>query len=115
MVLSLAGWAHDHTNPDAPSEVFALLTSGGQQYSIRATRVARPDVAAGFKEPRLEMSGYTLQGSIINLPPGDYRVSMLQKRGARFVSCDVTPAITITDAPSLGTSESTARHRPRRR
>ena len=50
-----------------------------------------------FKEPRFEMSGYALEGSIVDLPPGDYRVSILQKRGAGFVSCDVVPAITIVD------------------
>ena len=43
------------------------------------------------------MSGYTLQGSIALLPPGEYQVSILQKRGAGFVSCDVAPAITIVD------------------
>jgi hypothetical protein len=63
---------------------------------MRATRVATPDVAAVFKQPRFEMSGYTLQGSIVGLPPGDYRVSILQKRGNGFVSCDTHGTITIT-------------------
>ncbi|HET9192386.1 MAG TPA: hypothetical protein VFO21_05885 [Vicinamibacterales bacterium] len=98
LVLSLTGWAYDRAEPGAPAEVFALLRSAERRYSIRATRVARPDVAAVFKEPRFEMSGYTLQGSIVPLPPGDYQVSILQKRGAGFVSCDAPGAITITDA-----------------
>jgi len=98
LVLSLTGWAFDRAEPGAPTEVFALLTSGGHWYSIRATRVARPDVAAVFKEPRFEMSGYTLQGSIVGLPPGDYRVSIRQQRGTGFVSCDVPSVITVTDA-----------------
>ena len=98
LVLSLTGWAYDRAEPGAPAEVFALLRSAGLRYSLRATRVARPDVAAVFKEPRFEMSGYTLQGSIVGLPPGDYRVSILQKRGAGFVSCDTLGAVTITDA-----------------
>ena len=98
LVLSLTGWAYDRAAPGAPAEVFALLTSAGQRYSMRATRVSRPDVAAVFKEPRFEMSGYTLQGSIVGLTPGEYRVSILQKRGAGFVSCDTLGAIRITDA-----------------
>jgi hypothetical protein len=99
MLLSLTGWAYDRGEPGTPTtEVFALVTSGGRRYSMRATRVARPDVAAAFKEPRFEMSGYELQGAIVQLPPGDYRVSILQKRGAGFASCDVPAAITIADA-----------------
>ena len=98
MLLSLTGWAYDHAAPGVPAEVFVVLTSGTRQYSMRATRAARPDVAAAFKEPRLEMSGYTLEGSIVGLPPGDYRVSIRQKRGDGHVSCEVPPAITITDA-----------------
>jgi hypothetical protein len=98
LVLSLTGWAYDRAETGAPAEVFALLTSAQRRYSLRATRVSRPDVAAVFKEPRFEMSGYTLQGSIVGLPPGDYHVSILQKRGAGFVSCDAPGAITITDA-----------------
>ena len=98
LALSLTGWASDRAAPGAPAEVFALLTSGTRRYSIQATRVARPDVAAVFQEPRFEMSGYALQGSIVGLPAGEYRVSILQKRGAGFVSCDVPSAITITNA-----------------
>jgi hypothetical protein len=98
LVLSLTGWAYDRAEPGAPAEVFALLASAGRRYSMRATRVARPDVAAVFKEPRFEMSGYTLQGSIVRLPPGDYRVNILQKRGTGFVSCDTLGSITVTDA-----------------
>jgi len=65
LLLSLIGWAYDRTEPGLPTEVFALLTSGVNRYSMPATRVSRPDVATAFKEPRFEMSGYTLQGSIV--------------------------------------------------
>lgn len=95
--LSLVGWAYDRALPGEPAEVFAVLISGPRRYSIPAIRVARPDVAAVFEEPRFEMSGYTVQGSIMDLPPGDYRLSILQKRGAGFVSCEVPAAIAITD------------------
>lgn len=96
LLLTLTGWAYDRADPGAPADAFAMLTSGARRYSVQATRVARPDVAAAFKEPRFEMSGYTLQGSIVSLPPGDYRLSIVQKRGSGFVSCDVPREITIT-------------------
>jgi hypothetical protein len=73
-----------------------LLASGERRYAMQAMRVSRPDVATAFQEPRFETSGYTLEGSIVGLQPGEYRVSVLQRRGEGFVSCDVPPAITIT-------------------
>ena len=97
-LLSLTGWAFDRAESGAPAEVFVVLISGRRGYSMRATRVARPDVAAVFEEPRFEMSGYGLEGSIVSLPASDYRVRIVQKRGDGFVSCDVPPAITVTDS-----------------
>ena len=99
LLLSLTGWAYDRTEEGPPgAEVFALLTSGERRYSIQVVRVPRPDVAAAFKEPRFERSGYTVEGSIVSLPPGEYRVSIVQRSGEGFVSCDVPQTVTITAA-----------------
>jgi hypothetical protein len=71
---------------------------------MRATRVARPDVADVFQDPGLEMSGFTAQGSITHLPADDYEVTVVQKRGEEFVSCGVPSLLTITDAPDTAST-----------
>ena len=98
ILMSLAGWAFDRSAGAPTPEVFAVLESGERRYAMRADRLARPDVAAAFKEPRFEMSGYRLQGSIVDLPLGKYRASVIQKRGETFVSCDVASAIRVVEA-----------------
>jgi hypothetical protein len=102
LLLNLRGWAYDRAEPGLPTDdVFVLLTAGDRRYVIRASRVARPDVAAAFKEPRFEMSGYTLEGSIVGVQPGEYRVSILQRRADGFVSCAIAPQVSITLSDAL--------------
>jgi hypothetical protein len=102
-VLNLTGWAHDRASRGSRSEVFVLLTSRARQYSLRATRVARPDVADAFKDPKLEMSGFSAEGTIADVVPDDYEVTILQKRRDGFVSCNV-PSVLTVDPPDLATA-----------
>jgi hypothetical protein len=86
-VLGLRGWAFDRSRGGIEPEIFAMLTSGARRYAMKATRVPRPDVAAAYKAPERELAGYELNGSLVDLPAGDYRISILQKRGAGYVTC----------------------------
>jgi hypothetical protein len=97
-ILTLIGWAYDRAEAGAPADVFAVMSSGERSYSLRASRVARPDVADAFEEPRFEMSGFTATGGIVDLPPGEYRVRLVQRRGEGFVSCDVPHRLAVTGA-----------------
>jgi hypothetical protein len=81
--LKLAGWAMTERTPFGP-DVYVVLTGAGKRYAIKATRVARPDVATHFAEPRLEMAGFDAEGTLGELPAGTYRAGIAQPNAANL-------------------------------
>jgi len=91
--VDLAGWAH--TASCAPGEVdlFLALEScdGGEDRVVRITeRVARLDVAAAFPG-HPERCGFDATVDLAGLPPGTYRVAIVQR----------TPHATFRDATGV--------------
>jgi SAM-dependent methyltransferase/MoaA/NifB/PqqE/SkfB family radical SAM enzyme len=91
--VDLAGWAH--AGSCAPGEVdlfLALEACGGSEDRIvRVTeRLARPDVAAAFPG-HPERCGFAATVGLAGLPPGTYRVAIVQR----------TPHATYRDATGV--------------
>jgi len=79
--LWVRGWAYDETHQTTPAAVWITLTSSGstQTIYIPASRMARPDVAAGFKLPWAQKAGFSTP--VItdhHIPRGTYEMNLYQ-------------------------------------
>ena len=54
----------------------------------------RPDVAAYFKNPFGEQSGFVRTFYIRKLPPGVYALTVYRRVGARWIGCAGKPTVT---------------------
>jgi MoaA/NifB/PqqE/SkfB family radical SAM enzyme/SAM-dependent methyltransferase len=91
--VDLAGWAHTGTCAPGDVDLFlALEACGGSEDRIVrvAERVARTDVAAAFPG-HPERCGFDATVDIAGLPPGTYRVAIVQR----------TPHATYRDATGV--------------
>jgi len=95
-VVHFAGWAVDRTQEHISQDAFIFLTSNTQgTFSIPVTRVNRPDVVANLGNERYLMAGYEAEGAILDLPPGDYKIRLIQHQGTSHVYCDLDARLAI--------------------
>jgi hypothetical protein len=95
-VIHFAGWAVDRTQELVSQDAFIFLISNTQgTFSIPVTRVNRPDVVANLGDERYLMAGYEAEGSILDIPPGDYKIELIQRQGTGQVYCNLGPRLTI--------------------
>jgi len=76
--LFLKGWAFDRQTLQPFSNIKLILKKGKKIYEIPLEKRERPDVAAAFKNPALNMAG--IGAAMINvrhLPKGTYEVMLL--------------------------------------
>jgi hypothetical protein len=88
----LSGWAFDASTQRPAKRIAAVLRSEADEavaFSAAAGRVMqRPDVAASFQVPALAQSGFEVNGSLEDVPPGPYSL-VLRIEGEKRVSlCD---------------------------
>ncbi len=91
--VDLAGWAHAGSCAPGDVDLFLALEAcgGGEDRIVRvAERVARPDVAAAYPG-HPEHCGFDATVDLAGLPPGTYRVAIVQR----------TPHATYRDATGV--------------
>lgn len=91
--VHLAGWAHAASCPPGDVDLFLALEAcgGGEDRIVRvAERVARLDVAAAYPG-HPERCGFDAAVDLAGLPPGTYRVAIVQR----------TPHATYRDATGV--------------
>jgi len=86
----ITGWAADQNRPK-PEDVSVLLqNTRGEKYIIPGERTLREDVALHLNNPEMKMSGFSAEASLLDLPPGDYSLQILQ--GSKETSSICSPA-----------------------
>lgn len=75
------GWAFIPKTPVKRGQLHVVFRSDQQFIVYRAVPVRRPDVAKVFQSPNARFSGFRLALPADELPPGEYQVGMLFKRG----------------------------------
>ncbi|PYQ29931.1 MAG: hypothetical protein DMF56_09400 [Acidobacteria bacterium] len=89
--VTFRGWAHSGVADPNVVDLFLVLTSGGEDRVYRVfERTARPDVVSAFPDYP-ERCGFEGTIPIRELPPGDYRVGIVQR----------TPSATFYDPTTL--------------
>jgi hypothetical protein len=88
----LSGWAFDASTLRPAKQIVAVLrpeSDDAVAYTAAAGRLTqRPDVAASFQVPALAQSGFEVNGSLEDVPPGSYSL-VLRIEGEKRVSlCD---------------------------
>lgn len=76
--FTLSGWiAVDSTRRPVPPMVFAVLSGDSGAHFFEGKRTSRPDVAAAKGSKLFEQAGFEVVGSLLNIPAGDYRLSIV--------------------------------------
>jgi hypothetical protein len=82
------GWIVDPQAERAPDSLTVVLDGDDDFEAAAGTARARPDVAAAFGKPAFERAGFTVDFSLADVAPGEYRVRLLAHYGARTLACD---------------------------
>lgn len=75
-VITISGWAVPKNFPGPLAAVDVVLTGTDHSFSSRVSTFARQDVAAHFRNPSLERSGFRFQVGSATLQPGSYIVEL---------------------------------------
>lgn len=68
---------------------FSIVLAGKKSYAISASSgVTRDDVQRAYSAPALQTSGFHVEVASGALEPGDYQVTLVQKMGEQYVSCE---------------------------
>ena len=59
-------------------EVYVEISNGGKRLYLHGSRYPRGDVASHFNKTSLLQSGFVATGKLDTLPPGGYRIRILQ-------------------------------------
>lgn len=87
--LRLDGWVADVDKGVAQPDVYVeISTASNRRFYIHASRSARPDVAAAFRQPSLMQSGFVASAKVTNLPPGLYDIRILQLAPDTIEACN---------------------------
>ena len=82
------GWVADTDTGAALPDVYVEISNaGGKRFYLHGTRYQRPDVASHFNKPSLVQSGYAASGQLDALPPGSYRLRIVQAEPGRAEGC----------------------------
>jgi hypothetical protein len=87
--INVAGWAfRKEGEGGTPPLRLRLERSDGNSYETPVRRIPRPDVADAFHNPRLQMAGLQLVGSMGDLPAGTYRILIAEDGSDGTSLCD---------------------------
>ena len=82
------GWMADPNTGVALPDIYVEISdAGGTRLYLHGTRYARGDVATHFNKPSLMQSGFVASGELNTLPPGSYRVRILQAEPGAAEGC----------------------------
>jgi phosphoglycerol transferase len=88
--LRLSGWVGNTDTGVALPEVYLELTqTNSKHFYLQGVRTDRPDVQMAFHEPLLLRSGFSISGNLSTLPPGIYRVRLLDFGANDAQACEV--------------------------
>jgi hypothetical protein len=87
--INVAGWAfRKEGEGGTPPLRLRLERSDGRSFETPARRLPRPDVADAFHNPRFQMAGLQLVGSMGDLSAGTYRILIVQDGPDGPALCD---------------------------
>jgi hypothetical protein len=91
------GWATVPSWEALPQSATVRLQSRSVAYDLETVREARPDVAIAFSRPAFDHAGFSISASILDVPPGEYRVLIGQRSPAgELVWCDPGSSLSVT-------------------
>jgi hypothetical protein len=86
--IDIRGWGADVSAKVAPTATFVRLADqAAHTYFAPTTRQSRPGVAQKFGAASLEAAGYEARFSALDIPSGDYAVSIVMDFGGRALEC----------------------------
>lgn len=86
--LAVAGWISDLSVKASPTEGAARLTGpAGDFVQPLPIDQARPDVAAAFKRPVAQPSGFATSLSVEGLPAGTYGLRVYRRAASGWIGC----------------------------
>lgn len=94
--LSLTGWiSHLGKRPAPTTGMIRLSGSAGEYVAPIRTDRPRPDVAEAHRNPMAELSGFSDQVSLEDLPAGRYEAVVYRRVRTRWIYCNVPRPIEI--------------------
>lgn len=91
---SFRGWVASHLQQ--PAGRFEIVLVGTNDFAARAnTGVARPDVAASLKNPKLVDAGFEASVDLGSVPAGHYAVRFLMQGNAGSYWCDTKKELVL--------------------
>jgi phosphoglycerol transferase len=81
------GWMADADTGVALPDVYVEISDGGRRFYLHGSRYPRGDVASHYNKTSLTQSGFTASGKLDTLPPGGYRVRILQAGEGKAEAC----------------------------
>jgi len=100
--ITAAGWMADVAGRRANNEVTLVLQSAAGSFEVALpVGLPRADVAAYFRQPALERSGFESIVSAGNVPQGRYDVYLRQMYDADRLVCKTKHVVKVTDTRSV--------------
>jgi hypothetical protein len=88
-----SGWMFQRAAANTPDGLLALKGAGGTFVAALRMDLARPDVAAFFKDPAAAQSGFVGSFRIARLPPGPYAAAAYRHVGPGWIVCQGRQAL----------------------
>jgi len=94
------GWAVDPARQEMSPRVRIELTSDGRRWFVLPCgRTERQDIRTHFDEDRYLLSGFEGAGSLLDLPPGRYRIGVVQEWEHGRSRHDVETVLVVEEVP----------------
>lgn len=88
--MNVTGWAFDERYPGSQTKVRVQFKSTEKKETKTfdgLLNIKRPDIAAAFKNPKLEDSGFSVVVPANSMAPGNYEITILLDRPTTIVQC----------------------------
>ena len=99
MTFTGSGWMFQRGAANSPDGLLALKGAGGTFIAPLRMDLARPDVAAFFKDPAAARSGFVGSFRIARLPPGPYAAAAYRRVGSGWIVCQGRQPLAARPAP----------------
>ena len=87
-LFHINGWMADTDTGVVLPEIYVEISAtSGKRVYLHGSRLPRGDVASHFNKPSLMQSGFVASGKLDMLPPGGYRVRILQTGPGSVEAC----------------------------
>jgi hypothetical protein len=93
--FKMAGWSANVTTGESPKDIFIEFDGPTKKYIKLLRGLKRPDVAASYKNPVLENSGWEVYVDLSDTQAGEYKMRIIQIEKDNVLICKPKRSIVL--------------------